>query len=155
MPGFDGTGPAGAGPMTGQGLGYCVLKSPGREDNSSIRGYVGRRGVPMGYSLGELQTDREEMIQMPRGNGTGPMGMGPMTGRAAGYCAGYSAPGYMNPSWGRAGVPFGPMGYPATYPYGGGGFYGRGFPARSFGMGFGRGWGRGAGRGRGWFGRGW
>ena len=57
---------------------------------------------------------------MPRGDGTGPMGMGPMTGRAAGYCAGYPAPGFMNP---------GP----------GGGFGGMG-----------RGWGRGRGRGRGW-----
>jgi hypothetical protein len=35
---------------------------------------------------------------MPRGDGTGPAGMGPMTGRAAGYCAGYSVPGYMNPA---------------------------------------------------------
>ena len=26
---------------------------------------------------------------MPRGNGTGPMGAGPMTGRATGYCAGF------------------------------------------------------------------
>lgn len=34
---------------------------------------------------------------MPRGDRTGPAGMGPMTGRAAGYCAGYSAPGFMNP----------------------------------------------------------
>jgi hypothetical protein len=34
---------------------------------------------------------------MPRGDRTGPVGMGPMTGRAAGYCAGYSVPGYMNP----------------------------------------------------------
>jgi len=34
---------------------------------------------------------------MPGGDGTGPMGMGPMTGRAAGYCAGYPVPGYMNP----------------------------------------------------------
>ena len=33
---------------------------------------------------------------MPRGDGTGPTGMGPMTGRGAGYCAGYSVPGYMN-----------------------------------------------------------
>jgi len=44
---------------------------------------------------------------MPYGNGTGPAGMGPMTGRAAGYCAGYSVPGYAN-------------------PVSGGGFYGRG-----------------------------
>ena len=33
---------------------------------------------------------------MPRGNGTGPMGMGQMTGRGAGYCAGFAAPGYAN-----------------------------------------------------------
>jgi len=30
---------------------------------------------------------------MPGGDRTGPMGMGAMTGRAAGYCAGYSVPG--------------------------------------------------------------
>ena len=57
---------------------------------------------------------------MPRGDGTGPMGMGPMTGRAAGYCAGYPVPGFMNPT-----------------------------PGGGFG-GMGRGWGRGRGRGRGW-----
>ncbi len=30
---------------------------------------------------------------MPRGDGTGPMGMGSMTGRGAGFCAGFAAPG--------------------------------------------------------------
>jgi hypothetical protein len=39
---------------------------------------------------------------MPAGNRTGPMGMGPMTGRGAGYCSGYDMPGYANPSAGRA-----------------------------------------------------
>lgn len=62
---------------------------------------------------------------MPRGDKTGPRGMGPMTGRAAGYCAGYEMPGYTNP-----------------------------LPGRGFRMGFGRGrgaWGRGfSGGGRGW-----
>ena len=58
---------------------------------------------------------------MPRGDRTGPRGAGPMTGRAAGYCAGYSVPGFMNPTVG----------------------YGRGW-----GGGRGRGWGRGFGRGR-------
>lgn len=56
---------------------------------------------------------------MPGGDGTGPGGMGPMTGRAAGYCAGYTVPGYMNPVMGRG-----------------------------FGFGFGRGGGRGGGWGR-------
>ncbi len=35
---------------------------------------------------------------MPRGNGTGPVGIGPMTGIVAGYCAGYGMPGYGNPA---------------------------------------------------------
>jgi hypothetical protein len=55
---------------------------------------------------------------MPAGDGTGPRGMGPMTGRGAGYCAGYGAPGYANP-----------------------------MPGWSFGMGRGRGRGGGWGRG--------
>ena len=59
---------------------------------------------------------------MPRGDGTGPGGLGPMTARGAGYCAGYSVAGYMNPSGGRLGLGFG---------------YGRGF-----GRGMGRGYGR-------------
>ncbi len=61
---------------------------------------------------------------MPGGDRTGPLGMGPMTGRAAGYCAGYSVPGYMNPIPGR-------------------GFFGRGRGRGWFGRGGGRGWGRG------------
>jgi len=39
---------------------------------------------------------------MPWGDGTGPMGFGPRTGRGAGYCAGYGVPGYMNPGVGAA-----------------------------------------------------
>ena len=33
---------------------------------------------------------------MPRGNGMGPNGMGSMTGRQMGRCAGYNQPGFMN-----------------------------------------------------------
>ncbi len=47
---------------------------------------------------------------MPRGDGTGPAGMGSMTGRAAGYCAGYPAPGFMNPGPGRGYGGFGGFG---------------------------------------------
>ncbi|MGW8257130.1 MAG: DUF5320 domain-containing protein [Thermoguttaceae bacterium] len=32
---------------------------------------------------------------MPRGDGTGPMGLGPMTGRGAGFCAGSGVPGFV------------------------------------------------------------
>ena len=60
---------------------------------------------------------------MPRGDRTGPRGLGPMTGRAAGYCSGSQVPGYMNPMPGFPGPRFG-----------------RG---RGWGMGWGRGWGRG------------
>ena len=45
---------------------------------------------------------------MPRGDGTGPGGYGPMTGRGLGYCAGYDTPGYtkgpgmgLGRGWGR------------------------------------------------------
>jgi len=41
---------------------------------------------------------------MPWGDRTGPAGMGPMTGRAAGFCAGYSVPGYANPIAGVGGA---------------------------------------------------
>lgn len=46
---------------------------------------------------------------MPRGDGTGPMGMGEMTGRGAGYCNGSNTPGFANPGGfgGRCGVGFG------------------------------------------------
>jgi hypothetical protein len=48
---------------------------------------------------------------MPAGDGTGPIGMGPMTGRGAGYCSGYDVPGWANMvpgrgfrlGWGRGG----------------------------------------------------
>lgn len=66
---------------------------------------------------------------MPRGDGTGPMGAGPMTGRGAGYCGGFSVPGYMNrfPGAGRAGFGYG-RGFGrrrggCAYPYGAG-YYG-------------------------------
>lgn len=68
-------------------------------------------------------------VKMPRGDRTGPQGSGPRTGRAAGYCAGYPIPGFMNP----------------TPRFG-----------RGYGRGWGRGFGKGRGRGfRGGFGREW
>jgi len=58
---------------------------------------------------------------MPGGDGTGPGGMGPMTGRATGFCAGYSMPGYANPVGGRG------MGMGMGRGRGGGFGRGRGF----------------------------
>lgn len=42
MPGFDGSGPAGGGPMTGWGRGYCVQPVSGAE---GISPRAGRRRV--------------------------------------------------------------------------------------------------------------
>ena len=44
---------------------------------------------------------------MPRGDGTGPMGSGSMTGRGAGFCAGFNTPGFSNTVPGRGGRGFG------------------------------------------------
>lgn len=72
---------------------------------------------------------------MPRGDRTGPRGMGPMTGRAAGYCAGSSVPGYANPG-------------PGMGTGGGGGYgYGRGMGRRWWCRGGGGGWWRSEGGG--------
>jgi hypothetical protein len=38
---------------------------------------------------------------MPAGDRAGPAGMGPMSGRAAGYCAGHGRPGYESLTPGR------------------------------------------------------
>lgn len=38
---------------------------------------------------------------MPRGDRSGPMGRGPLTGRGVGLCAGYKSPGFMNARAGR------------------------------------------------------
>ena len=157
MPGLDGTGPLGQGPMTGRGQGFCVLTTS-RENPSQIQGFAGVDGKPIGQMNESFNFLGKEAINMPFGNGTGPAGMGPMTGRAAGFCAGYPMPGYMNPVVGRVGS-YGSS-VPAVGPYGAGLYgYGAGYAApyagwgnpwlrRGFGRGFGRGWGRGRGRGR-------
>ena len=55
---------------------------------------------------------------MPGRDRTGPAGFGPMTGRGAGYCAGYPVAGFANPVFGR--------GYGFGRGFGGGGRGGRG-----------------------------
>ncbi|MFQ6100948.1 MAG: DUF5320 domain-containing protein [Anaerolineae bacterium] len=45
MPGFDGTGPQGQGPMTGRGEGYCALVIP--ESGQAPYGYAGLQGTPV------------------------------------------------------------------------------------------------------------
>ena len=148
MPGFDGTGPQGRGPMTGRGMGFCVLQEL-KEKPGQFEGLAGIQGTSISNTSTSL-IERKEVTNMPRGDGTGPAGLGPMTGRAAGFCAGYPVPGFMNPIVGRAGfcspagLAIGPYGA-ASYSYGIP--YGRGInPWLGRGFGFGRGFGRGRGR---------
>lgn len=77
---------------------------------------------------------------MPRYDGTGPEGLGPMTGRAQGYCAlQVTDPG--QPSYGYAGMQGAPVRLdpPTAWPV----------PGARTGRGFSRGHRRGAGRRRG------
>jgi len=80
---------------------------------------------------------------MPRGNGTGPAGMRPMSGRAASY----PVAGYMNPYGGRSGLGYGFRYLRASYPVPYGGY----MPSRSYSMWGPQGYFRyGGGRGRRW-----
>lgn len=49
MPGFDGTGPRGKGPMTGKAQGYCLLNIPDN-DAESKTGFAGLQGKPIGQN---------------------------------------------------------------------------------------------------------
>ncbi len=69
---------------------------------------------------------------MPGGDRTGPLGLGPRTGRGLGYCSGYNRPGFMTRAFGWLG-------------FGRFGGFGRGGRGRGMGRA-----GRGMGRGRGW-----
>ena len=46
MPGFDGTGPRGMGPMTGRGEGYCAFTIPSPGTGGLAYGYAGVDGDP-------------------------------------------------------------------------------------------------------------
>ena len=58
---------------------------------------------------------------MPRGDRTGPIGIGAMSGRAAGFCAGFNMAGYAHPTAaGGAGMRLGRRGGGWSGPAGGG-----------------------------------
>jgi hypothetical protein len=69
MPGFDGTGPRGYGPMTGGSRGYCVLKIPSKHDEP-VTGFAGLSGRPVSLSQGgfrpKLATLRIEFQRIGR-----------------------------------------------------------------------------------------
>jgi len=61
MPGFDGTGPRGQGPMTGRGERYCALVLPSPEEKSAPYGYVGLQRIPV-YLGGPHALPRRQFI---------------------------------------------------------------------------------------------
>jgi len=129
MPGFDGTGPQGNGPMTGRARGYCMLQKA-KDELNDVRGFAGVQGTPVGVE----SPQGKEVADMPFA-----YGIGPTVGRPVMY----PAPSYGTPVPTRGVPPFGAYG-PASYgygwPWGAGGFV-RPWFGRAFGRG--RGWGRG------------
>lgn len=142
MPGFDGTGPQGRGPMTGMASGYCVLRES-KDQSKHMQGYAGVQGTPV-----DIEFPRgKEVIGMPFGKGVGSMASRPMVGRPAIY-----------PGWGNANPllmgPVPPLGLyraaPDSYHRS---WWRSGFWWAPLGRSFG--WGRGWGCGRGRFGFPW
>lgn len=95
MPGRDGTGPTGKGLMTGKCSGSCILSIPDNQDEP-IQGFAGEAGWPV--SFGGKPEREKEVLDMPRGDRTGPTGVGPGTGRMRGLCMGFGSPGTLNRS---------------------------------------------------------
>jgi hypothetical protein len=79
--------------------GLLRLSAMRRKGNSSTGYTMLSTHMPQMWNSNDKTIKVEK--KMPRGDGTGPMGMGSMTGRAAGYCAGFNMPGYANPDTGR------------------------------------------------------
>ena len=132
MPGFDGSGPQGKGPMTGRGMGFCVLQES-QDKSGHLRGFAGIEGIPIN-NMGNIFTKNKIVIDTPRGLAT--------TGGTPGFYAGCSLPVFMSPVLRRFGF-YGRI-IPAVGSYRAAS-YGYGIPyGRSFG--FGRGFGRGRGR---------
>ena len=162
MPGFDGTGPLGQGPITGRGQGFCVL-TVSEGNLGQVEGFAGLQSMPVGHKVKNLGNTGKGVTNMLFGYGTGPVGLGPITGRGAGFGLGLPVPGYVNPVTSRvgfygtgvrAGRPYGAGSYSYGYaaPYAG---WGRPWLRRGFGFGRGLGHAFRRGRGRGRFGYWW
>jgi hypothetical protein len=71
MPGYDGTGPKGQGPMTGRGRGFCILKIP-RAAGEPLTGFVGKSGRPVHIGPGGTGTALEILRNFVFGAGRPP-----------------------------------------------------------------------------------
>ena len=72
MPGFDGTGPAGSGPMTGGGRGYCRSAGSYNFGNPWLR-----QGIGFGYGHGRGHRHIFGETGLPRWARGGPRTWGP------------------------------------------------------------------------------
>ena len=75
MPRFDGMGPRGEGPLTGQGEGYCVMRLPRPGTGEAVVGYAGMQGTPVqsesastSQPLARLPAPTPSLGAWPRGN---------------------------------------------------------------------------------------
>ena len=134
MPGFDGTGPRGMGPMTGGGRGWCNPYGPLSAGGWAAPGFGGYGAPFTGYVPWGGYAQPYPMSW--GGYGMAPFGPASMMGMPGPYAYGPYGLGYSGMGFGR-----GPgMGF--------GRGLGMGF-GRGMGMGFGRGMGMGRGMGRG------
>jgi hypothetical protein len=85
MPGFDGTGPRGSGPMTGRARGYCMLRTASGESND-MQGFAGAQGTPVGAEPAERERVAETMIR----DGIRPAASRPVVGHSTAHFV----PGY-------------------------------------------------------------
>ena len=75
MPGLDGTGPQGRGPMTGRSMGFCMLKES-KDQLGQVSGFVGIQGIPIENTNVNL-LEQKNTTQIPHlyashhGNGFG------------------------------------------------------------------------------------
>jgi hypothetical protein len=67
MPGFDGTGPRGMGPMTGRGRGYCVVPLSAQAEDLD---YLKERARAMRRELEQIESRIRKLekpgVQLPR-----------------------------------------------------------------------------------------
>jgi len=62
MPGFNGTGPRGIGPMSGRGMGYCVIPLSTQEEELD---YLKKRAQVMRGELEQIEV-RIRTLEKPR-----------------------------------------------------------------------------------------
>ena len=62
MPGFNGTGPCGIGPMTGHGMGYCVIPLSTRDEELD---YLKKRAQVMRGELEQIKV-RISKLEKPK-----------------------------------------------------------------------------------------